>query len=116
MKITLPYPPSANRYWRVFRGRAVKSAEARKYQLHVGLLAKRAGVRPVSGEVAVALELYRPQRSGDLDNFIKVSLDALKGYAYDDDKQVVEIVARRHDDKKNPRLVVEVTETKAGAK
>ena len=31
VSFTLPYPPSANRYWRSYRGRVVKSEEARRY-------------------------------------------------------------------------------------
>ena len=113
--ITLPYPPSANRYWRVFRGHAVKSREARTYQENVATIAKRHGMKPVSGEVAVSIDVYRPAKRGDLDNTLKVAIDALKGFAYDDDKQVVELKARRFDDKKNPRIEVAVTETKESA-
>ena len=115
MKITRPYPPSANRYWRVFRGRAVKSAEARAYQAHVAAIATRHGMRPVCGDVAVTLDVYRPAKRGDLDNTAKVTLDALKGFAFGDDKQVVELVMKRFDDKNNPRIEVAVTETKDGA-
>jgi crossover junction endodeoxyribonuclease RusA len=108
MRLTLPYPPSANRYWRVWRGRAVKSPEARRYQESAAKLALAAGFRSLSGPVAIAVKVYRPRRRGDLDNALKVLIDALKGVAYADDEQVVVLDARRRDDKDNPRVEVEV--------
>ena len=111
MIFCLPYPPTANTYWRVWRGRAVKSAEAREYQRKVKLLAKATlgrDVGPLRGPVRVEVSVYRPQRRGDLDNTLKVILDALRGIAYGDDAQVIHLVARRNDDAENPRAVVTV--------
>jgi crossover junction endodeoxyribonuclease RusA len=109
MTIELPLPPSANRYWRNFQGRTVKSQEARNYQAQVGWLAKVAGLsEPLDGDISVSLRVYRQQRRGDLDNRIKVILDSLQGIAYEDDNQVVELHAYRYDDKENPRVVVQV--------
>lgn len=95
MNLELPYPPSANRYWRVWRGRAVKSDEAREYQAKVRRLYARA--RPLAGPVSVTLEVYRPIKRGDLDNSLKVTLDALKGVAFLDDAQVKRLTATQHD-------------------
>lgn len=109
MTLTLPYPPSANRYWRVWRGRAVKSTEARKYQDNVRLMLLRSRhLGPRNFQVRMTVDIYRPAKRGDLDNSLKVIIDALKGIAYKDDSQVVEIHARRFEDKKNPRAVVTV--------
>ena len=112
MILTLPYPPTANRYWRVWRGRAVKSTEARAYQELVRKLCRVQGARgePFAGPVEVVISVYRPRKRGDLDNTLKVALDALKGIAFVDDEQIVGIDARRADDKVNPRLVVTVKE------
>jgi crossover junction endodeoxyribonuclease RusA len=105
--IELPYPPSSNRYWRVFRGHPVKSDEARNYQTQAGWLAKAAGVHdPLSGAVALSIWLYRPRKTGDLDNRLKVLIDSLNGVAWNDDKQVVEIHAYLRDDKQNPRAII----------
>jgi len=109
MTITLPPPVSANRYWRNFRGRMVVSAEAKAYKEQVAWIARAAGVEPATGNVAVTLRVYRQAKRGDLDNSIKVSLDSLIGVAYADDSQIVRIVAERYDDKRNPRVEVEVT-------
>lgn len=111
MIFTLPYPPSANRYWRNFRGRMVVSSEARQYKNAVRLLAKSKGFsKPYECSVSVSMEVFRPRRIGDLDNTIKVTLDALQGIAYVDDSQVTAIHAHRNDDKENPRVVVTVKE------
>ncbi len=112
MILCLPYPPTSNLYWRVWRGHPVKSPAAREYQRKVALLAKLAmgpGVKPMEGPVRVDVSVYRPRKIGDLDNTLKVLLDALRGIVYVDDSQVVHIEARRADDKDNPRAVVTVT-------
>jgi crossover junction endodeoxyribonuclease RusA len=108
--LILPFPPSANRYWRSVPGRGVLlSAEARRYKEDAGMVALAAGVRPVDGPVALTVTLYRPAKRGDLDNRIKVLLDALGGgIAYRDDSQVVELHAYRRDDAANPRVEVQV--------
>lgn len=106
MKATLPYPPSANRYWRTFRNRTVVSDEARRYKNLVKVELARWPL--LAGPVVLVAHLYRPQKSGDLDNRLKVLGDALNGVAWADDSQVVEIHAYRHDDKARPRVEVEV--------
>ena len=106
--LELPLPVSANRYWRNYRGRTVVSAEAKDYKMAVCLQAQHRGVRPFAGPVAVYLRVYRARKSGDLDNSIKVLLDALCGVAYADDKQIVELHSWRFDDPRNPRVEVEV--------
>lgn len=109
---TLPMPPSANTYWRnvVIGGKArtLVSEDAKNYKKEIGELAHRLGMRPARGEVCLMILVFRNQASGDLSNRIKVIEDALNGIAYDDDKQVVEIRARRFDDKGNGRIVISV--------
>ena len=111
IELTLPYPVSANRYWRSFvpRGHAraivTLSDEAKAYKEQVNLLAWQQGVRePLIGRVRVDIELYpnrpldwakRAKRDPngwsdsvqclDLDNCRKVLYDALKGVAFEDD-------------------------------
>lgn len=109
-RFTLPWPPSANRYWRNVRGHTVVSSEARDYKLRAAWEARIAVDEPLSGNVILTMDFYRPRKSGDLSNRIKVLEDALNGVAFNDDKQVIEIHARRFDDKHNPRVEVEVRE------
>lgn len=111
VELTLPFPPSANRYWRTFRGRVVKGKDARDYKSNVAEACR--GLRESLGDVIVRLDFYRPAKRGDLDNRIKILLDALQGHAYTDDKQVKEIHARLFDDKQNPRVEVRIQEREA---
>lgn len=110
MRFSLPYPPSVNDYWHHNRqGRTFLSPAARAFKSVVMLRLRVEGVRqPVLGPVVVRLWVYRPRRRGDLDNVLKATLDALKGAAFVDDGQVVELHARRLEDKAFPRVEVEV--------
>jgi Holliday junction resolvase RusA-like endonuclease len=92
VRFELPYPPSANRYWRSDRGG--------RPHLH----ARAAGLTPLEGPVRLTLIVFRPRRAGDLSNRIKVLEDALNGIAYADDGQVVELHAYLRDDKHRPRV------------
>jgi len=110
VKLILPYPPSANSLTAVVQGRRVKTREHRRYATVVSSIASREGVSLLEGEVVLRVDVYRPRRQGDLDNTLKAVQDSLKGIAWRDDKQVVEIVARRFEDKDNPRIEIEVEE------
>jgi crossover junction endodeoxyribonuclease RusA len=106
--LVLPLPPSANRYWRQGGGRIYVSEEARSYREEVSLICYQKGIKPLSGTVSVSVNIYRAQRRGDTDNFLKIALDSLKHHCYADDDQIVQIIANRYDDKRNPRLEVTV--------
>lgn len=120
LKFTLPYPPSLNVYWRNFRGRMVLSAEAKKYKRQVAELFDKRPViidveelsespeLPSKKTIGLKIDVYRPRKSGDLDNTLKAILDSLNGNLYEDDRQVIEIHAHRHDDKDNPRVEIGV--------
>jgi crossover junction endodeoxyribonuclease RusA len=111
MKLTLPMPPSANDYWRTVQGRTYVTHEARRYKQGVQMRALTEGHRnPPTGPVVASVTVYRKRKAGDLDNFLKVLLDALRGIAFVDDSQVVELHARREDDASNPRVEVRVEE------
>ena len=132
--ITLPYPISANRYWRSFvprgQSRAIVtlSDEAKAYKADVGKLVRAAGIRaPIAGRVAVSVLLYphRPQdwakrarldplawddtvQCLDLDNANKVLLDALKGLAIEDDRWVRKLWSERMEPDGEGRVVVTI--------
>lgn len=115
MRLILPYPVSANRYWRTvvakkqLRALTFVSDEAKAYKQEVAWRAKAAGVKPISGLVELRVRLV--PKNGvcmDLDNALKVTIDALKGVVYADDSQVYRIVAERGDaDPTGARLEVE---------
>jgi len=96
-------------YW--FRVIVVVSDEAKAYKSEVGRIAKASGLRsPFSGLVEMRIRLVPKNRICiDLDNALKVTLDALKGIGYGDDAQVHRIVADRAEpDGKGARLEVEI--------
>jgi crossover junction endodeoxyribonuclease RusA len=132
--LTLPYPISANRYWRTYMPKGFKapvttlSSEAKAYKEQVGWLVKAAGVqKPLVGRVQVEVKLYphrpldwqkRMRTAGaawddsvqciDLDNANKVLLDSLKGVAIEDDKWVRRIVAERMEPDGEARVVIRI--------
>ncbi|MGE5622234.1 MAG: RusA family crossover junction endodeoxyribonuclease, partial [Bacillota bacterium] len=61
--LTLPYPISANRYWRSFssgkRVVTVPSKEAVEYKRTVALIAQASGIRQaIAGRVQIDVQLY----------------------------------------------------------
>lgn len=135
IELTLPYPISANRYWRSFvpRGHAraivTLSDEAKAYKEQVNLLAWQQGVRePLEGRLQVEIDLYpyrpldwakRARKSPefwddtvqclDLDNANKVLLDSLKGVALVDDKWVRRITSQRMEPDGEGRVVIRIS-------
>ena len=135
IELTLPYPISANRYWRSFvpRGHTrvivTLSDEAKAFKNQVGWMCRAAGVRePIAGRVSIEILLYpkrpldweRRMRKNplawdddvqclDLDNANKVLLDSLKGIAIDDDRWVRRIVSERMEPDGEARVVVRIT-------
>ena len=97
----MPYPISANLYWRHFKGRTIVSKEAVEYKARVLAICRMVGVRLIeSGPVAVHILLHpKMTKSGsanktriDLGNAEKVLSDALNGIAWTDDKQLERIL------------------------
>ena len=97
-RITLPWPPSVNRYYRNVAGVTKISAEGRAYRAAVvNLLAESRTAPPLAGDVAVDIEAFMPdRRRRDLDNLAKGLLDALTHAGlWLDDSQVADLRIRR---------------------
>ena len=86
----------------------------KEYEKLVGWVAKAAGCRSVKMPVAVVLDIYVRRRM-DVDNVAKSVLDGLTGVAYEDDDQVVELLARKHRVKAaaEGRVEIEIREASA---
>lgn len=93
MEFELPYPPSINHYWRRVGSRTLISREGRRFRGRVIAILAAMGIRPISGRLAMSVEVYPPDnRRRDLDNVFKALLDAMQhGGAYDDDSQIVRL-------------------------
>jgi crossover junction endodeoxyribonuclease RusA len=95
MEITLPYPPSVNRYWRsIGRGRVIISREGRSYRREVGYIVvdRHDGElpEPTEARLKVTIKAFMPdRRRRDLDNVLKATLDSLQnGGIFKDDEQI----------------------------
>jgi len=63
----------------------------------------------IEGEFRFEIDVYYPNRRKDLDNSLKVVLDCLqKAKLIKNDNKCMEITARKHLDKENPRVVFKV--------
>lgn len=91
---SLAVPPSVNNLFTTVENRRVKS---RKYSAWMQAARWQiAAQRPrlMLGDVSVEIDCERPTRTSDLDNRTKAALDALKGLAWEDDRQVVDLRIR----------------------
>ena len=106
--ITLPIPLSLNRLYHPGKhGQLYKSAEGKRYHGDVAMIVRTSGHDYIDkGEIVITFHVYRPRKSGDLDNYQKVLFDALQGCAYRNDSQIVGLHGYRHEDKNNPRVEV----------
>ena len=118
VQLTLPYPPSTNRYWRTFRGRTVPSKEATAFKRIV----KEAGPQQdlYTGDVGVTIQLL-PKLTAkgvaskvclDIDNPIKVILDSIQGVYIENDKQVKMILAEYGEPVKDGGVIVTISKIK----
>jgi len=97
ISIELPLPPSANHYYRHVGPRTLISRGGRAFREGVALRLKAARVQPLSGRLAVQVDIYPPdERRRDIDNIQKALLDALQhGGAFHDDSQVVWLLTQK---------------------
>ncbi|KKL53449.1 hypothetical protein LCGC14_2275360 [marine sediment metagenome] len=108
IQLTLPLPPSANRMTTKTRRGVRRSDEYNAFRATVLRITDIVGLVPFDGKVLVVIYVYRASKRGDLDNYIKPTLDSLNNIAYHDDKQVVELHAYRLDDKHNPHIEITI--------
>ncbi|TGC25851.1 crossover junction endodeoxyribonuclease RusA [Escherichia sp. E1130] len=90
-RLSLPWPPSNNRYYRHNRGRTHISAEGLAYRDNVALIIKNAMLDiGLATPVKILVECHMPDsRRRDLDNLQKAAFDALtKSRFWLDDQQV----------------------------
>ncbi len=92
--LTLPWPPSVNRYWRTFQGRMIISAEGRSYRKAVAdQVFIQSGAKNYTGKLRVQIEAFRPdKRRRDLDNLLKAVLDGCThAGVWEDDSNIVDL-------------------------
>jgi len=121
MNMTLPYPPSINRYYRHVHGfRVLISREGRTFRKNVCALLAGAGggsgggngprKPPAGGRIALAMDAFPPDRRiRDMDNVAKPVLDALQhAGVYENDALIDLLLTRRRHVVPGGRLDVQV--------
>ena len=94
------------------RGRAYTPAETRSWEeLLAWRFIERHGRPQLTGPVRIELHFAGVQANQDIDNLAKSCLDALNGIAFEDDRQVVELVARKASDP-SPQTAITITEVR----
>jgi Holliday junction resolvase RusA-like endonuclease len=114
--LTLPYPPSANNYFRpiLIKGQARMGTtnEATKYRRLVKeALDTQWLYQPYTRDqkLKVTIRVYPPSLRGDVTNVPKVLLDVLQGIVYVDDYCIMDMrVFHVNVDKVTPRVFVEI--------
>lgn len=111
IELTLPFPPSVNRYYRNVGRRTLISREGRAYRQNVCALLAGRIAKSLSCALAAELHLYPPdRRKRDWDNFQKAVWDALQhARVYLDDSQVRKATIEMHDPDGQARAVVLLT-------
>jgi crossover junction endodeoxyribonuclease RusA len=97
VSVQIPWPPSANRYWRKYRGRMVVSEEARKYIDDITILALTWQIKTFKTRLSLKIAAYPPDRRvRDIDNILKIAIDSLQHAGiYEDDSQIDRIYIER---------------------
>ena len=99
--------PRATRHGVVYTPKRTK-----EWEKAVFVAAKQSRIPKMSGDLTVIVEFYRKsRRRTDLDNLIKGVMDALNRVAWDDDSQVVKIMATKFFVDENPHTAVVISET-----
>ncbi len=88
LTVTLPWPPSVNHYWRHSNGIFHVSKEGKAYRKIVASTCYGRG--HIEGSVVMEILAYPPdERTRDLDNLLKATLDSLAhAGVYGDDSQI----------------------------
>ena len=64
--------------------------------------------KPITGDVKVNIDFYFKDKRMDIDNAIKSILDCVTGIAWNDDRQIIELHARKFLDREKPSVVISI--------
>ncbi len=111
LELTLPYPPTANTYWRHVGAKTLLSAKGRAYKVNVYARLMPLRLRPITGRLWMEVDVYPPDnRRRDIDNLQKALWDSMKGLVYLDDSQVDDFRVVRREVVRGGKVVVRVRE------
>lgn len=109
MDFVIPLPPALNTLYRTSSRRpgVYKTQEAKDYEEEVALRLRL--LKPTDQPVSLTVDCYFGRSNNDIDSRLKVLLDVLQGIVYINDRQIVELIVRKHVDKLSPRVSVHAT-------
>ena len=85
-------PPSVNHSYRAYRGRVVLSKQAREFKELV-LNNIPEDYTKIIGRVKLEVKfMFKDKRKRDIDNYLKVLIDSIKGTLFEDDDQIYELM------------------------
>lgn len=107
--LTKPVP--INQKYFVVRGRMLLSTKYRdaKEAMMWEIKSAMGNFSPLTGSVELNIMFYHgDKRKHDIDNCLKILLDAMSGIIYEDDSQIDAMHIYKEVDKKNPRTIIQV--------
>ena len=111
LTVTLPYPPTANTYYRAYQGSILLSRKGQAYKRTVWALWVAAGMPRLKGKVGVWAQVFCPdQKLRDIDNLCKPLMDSIKNRYIGDDNDVDELHLIRCEVRRGGLLVVTLRE------
>ena len=115
LEFELPYPPSANHYWRRVGSRTLISRGGRAFRQAVCSILAASTFEMLTGPLEVKVTVFPPdRRRRDVDNLQKALLDALQhGGAYRDDSQIVRLSIEKGDPVEGGKTLVRIQEVSA---
>ena len=111
----IPFDPIPLARPKFSHGRAYLPPRSRSYrdcvQNVVKEIMKRRKLSPLTGELICRLKFFRKfkpsaRNFGDIDNHVKAIFDALQGLLFNDDRQIVSVVAQKLKDADRPRTQI----------
>jgi crossover junction endodeoxyribonuclease RusA len=112
IELSLPWPPTANTYWRRAQGRVLISRDGRAYQRTVKeqVMVQRVPAITDDRRLAVEILAFPPdRRKRDLDNLYKALLDSVsKAGVIPDDEQIDDLRICRMASEKPGRVQVHI--------
>lgn len=111
--VTLPYPPTINHYYGNLKngGKYIKKP-GQIFRQSVWAQVLPMKLKPLSGNIALRLDIYPPdRRKRDIDNINKALFDALEhAKVYENDAQIKMVTSIKHDFDGEGRVEVIVDE------
>jgi len=109
--VTLHYPQSVNRMYVKTKYGMKLSDDAKLFKQEARLCLPDfvRFINPPTYSVGVEIHVYRPRKSGDLDNYLKLTLDSMNGFLWADDAQITQLHVYRHEARSKHQARVELS-------